>query len=102
MDLFLVFVVVLLLCVASDNEVLDSREFDFIIVGGGTAGMVLASRLSENRDWKVLLLEAGQYGSKLFNIPIGFQLAVLSDAYNWRLLSEKQENACWGKRASES
>ncbi|XP_049536200.1 LOW QUALITY PROTEIN: glucose dehydrogenase [FAD, quinone]-like [Anopheles darlingi] len=79
-----------------DNEVLDSREFDFIIVGGGTAGMVLASRLSENRDWKVLLLEAGQYGSKLFNIPIGFQLAVLSDAYNWRLLSEKQENACWG------
>uniref|UniRef100_A0A182J5U9 Glucose-methanol-choline oxidoreductase N-terminal domain-containing protein n=1 Tax=Anopheles atroparvus TaxID=41427 RepID=A0A182J5U9_ANOAO len=81
---------------AGDNEVLDSNEYDFVIVGGGTAGIVLASRLSENRDWKVLLLEAGQYGTKLFNIPIGFQLAVLSDTYNWKLLSEKQTNACWG------
>ncbi|XP_058119585.1 glucose dehydrogenase [FAD, quinone]-like [Anopheles ziemanni] len=79
-----------------DNEVLDADEYDFVIVGGGTAGMVLASRLSENRDWRVLLLEAGQYGTKLFNIPIGFQLAVLSDSYNWKLLSEKQTNACWG------
>uniref|UniRef100_A0A182N4I5 Glucose-methanol-choline oxidoreductase N-terminal domain-containing protein n=1 Tax=Anopheles dirus TaxID=7168 RepID=A0A182N4I5_9DIPT len=79
-----------------DNEVLDSDEYDFIVVGGGTAGMVLASRLSENRNWKVLLLEAGQYGTKLFNIPIGFQLAVLSDAYNWKILSEPQQHACWG------
>ncbi|XP_052863518.1 L-sorbose 1-dehydrogenase-like [Anopheles cruzii] len=79
-----------------DNEVLDSKEYDFVVVGGGTAGMVLASRLSENPSWRVLLLEAGQYGTKLFNIPIGFQLAVLSDVYNWRLLSEKQQHACFG------
>ncbi|XP_041787628.1 choline dehydrogenase, mitochondrial-like [Anopheles merus] len=79
-----------------DNEVLDAEEYDFIVVGGGTAGMVLATRLSENRNWRVLLLEAGQYGTKLFNIPIGFQLAVLSDAYNWRFLSERQQHACWG------
>ena len=83
-----------------DNEVLDAEEYDFIVVGGGTAGMVLATRLSENRNWRVLLLEAGQYGTKLFNIPIGFQLAVLSDAYNWRFLSERQQHACWGKWAS--
>ncbi|RVE52916.1 hypothetical protein evm_002393 [Chilo suppressalis] len=53
----------------ADERDLRSSVFDFIIVGGGTAGCVLANRLSAVHDWKVLVLEAGDEENIDYDIP---------------------------------
>ena len=51
----------------------SAGEYDYIIVGAGTAGCVLANRLTRNRDNQVLLIEAGGRDDYMWiHIPVGY------------------------------
>lgn len=71
------------------------EEYDFIIVGAGSGGSVLANRLSENKNWKILLLEAGYRENLIQQIPVLVNILQLTD-YNWGYKVEPQENTCFG------
>uniref|UniRef100_A0AAG5CRQ7 Glucose-methanol-choline oxidoreductase N-terminal domain-containing protein n=1 Tax=Anopheles atroparvus TaxID=41427 RepID=A0AAG5CRQ7_ANOAO len=71
------------------------QEYDFVIVGAGAAGCVLANRLSENAQWKVLLLEAGPGENELQNIPI-LTTFLQNSQYNWGDIAEQQNTSCYG------
>jgi choline dehydrogenase len=59
-------------------------EFDYIIVGAGSAGCVLANRLSEDPDTSVLLLEAGGSDRSIFiRMPTALSIPMNMDAFNW-------------------
>lgn len=73
-----------------------SKEYDFIIVGSGPAGCVLANRLSENPNWNVLLLEAGGVETIVHDIPAITGYLPLT-ASNWGYYAEREAGVCWGK-----
>lgn len=69
-----------------------SSSFDYIVVGGGTAGLVLASRLSEDADIRVLVIEAGgDRGADPLILTPGLVAGVYGkDEYDWNFLSTPQ------------
>ena len=69
-------------------------RFDYIIIGAGSAGCVLASRLTEDPSVKVLLLEAGTKDNSLMvRMPAGVgQLLPTKNTYNWGFWTEKEPN----------
>ncbi|KAM3963992.1 glucose dehydrogenase [FAD, quinone] [Aphomia sociella] len=67
--------------------------YDFIIVGGGSAGAVLANRLSENPQWTVLLLEAGQDENVLSDLPVLFPVLQTS-SIDWQFMTEASSDYC--------
>jgi len=65
--------------------------FDYVIAGAGSAGCVLASRLTEDRDTMVLLLEAGGPARGLFiDMPVAFPTYAASARLNWGYVSEPE------------
>lgn len=67
--------------------------YDYVIVGGGTAGCILANRLTASGTHRVLMLEAGgEPASMWINIPAGFSKLLTNAQYNWRFQTEAEEN----------
>ncbi|MCP4279442.1 MAG: choline dehydrogenase [Alteromonas sp.] len=67
------------------------QTFDYIIVGAGSAGCVLANRLSENPKHKVLLLETGGSDKSIFiKMPTALSIPMNTDKYAWQFNTEKE------------
>nr|XP_033329059.1 glucose dehydrogenase [FAD, quinone]-like [Megalopta genalis] len=78
-------------------DVLSKKDFDFVIVGGGTAGSVLARRLAEVDNWDVLLIEAGKDASPTSEVP-GFMTALVNTTENYAYKTEPQPGFCQGNK----
>ncbi|MFV0296933.1 MAG: GMC family oxidoreductase [Hyphomicrobiaceae bacterium] len=70
---------------------MQQAQFDFIVVGAGSAGSAIASRLTESGRYKVLLLEAGGKTHPLARVPISFAKFIEKPGVNWLYSSEPEE-----------
>jgi len=69
----------------------EGETYDFIVTGAGSAGCVVAARLSESGRHRVLLLEAGPPDSNLWiHIPLGFAKTYVNPRVNWKFESAPQ------------
>ncbi|XP_055546894.1 glucose dehydrogenase [FAD, quinone]-like isoform X2 [Wyeomyia smithii] len=71
------------------------NNYDFIVIGAGSGGSVMANRLSENGNWTVLLLEAGNEENLVVNVPLTAGLTTAT-RFSWGYRSDPMENACLG------
>lgn len=70
---------------------MEDQVFDYIVVGAGSAGSVLANRLSAAPQNRVLVLEAGRESHPWSRIPVGFARLIENPAANWLYASEPDE-----------
>ncbi|MEP1698581.1 MAG: GMC family oxidoreductase N-terminal domain-containing protein, partial [Paracoccaceae bacterium] len=71
---------------------MDTFEFDYVIVGAGSAGCVLANRLSEDGKFTVALLESGGSDARFWvKVPLGYAINVGNPKLNWGYRTEADE-----------
>ncbi|PJI53069.1 hypothetical protein CTI14_33635 [Methylobacterium radiotolerans] len=85
-----------------------AETFDYVVVGAGSAGCVLANRLSASGRYRVLLLEGGGEDANMWiHIPLGVGKLLTNEKYAWPFRTEPQpgmagqqvywpRGACWG------
>jgi len=72
---------------------MDGSRYDYVIVGGGSAGCVLANRLSADPGTRVLVLEAGRSDYRwdvLVHMPAALTMVIGNPLYDWRYVSEPE------------
>jgi choline dehydrogenase len=75
----------------NDNGAGETAEFDYVVVGAGSAGCVLANRLSANGRHSVLLLEAGPKDSNIWiHVPLGYGKLFKEKSVNWMYQTEPE------------
>ncbi|XP_049706253.2 glucose dehydrogenase [FAD, quinone] isoform X2 [Helicoverpa armigera] len=73
------------------------ETYDFIVVGAGSAGCVVANRLSEVKQWKVLLIEAGPEEPEVTSVP-AFAPALGRSSIDWNYRTQPEEMTCRAQR----
>ena len=81
----------------TSSELEEQESFDFIVIGGGSAGCTVASRLASTERYRILLLEAGGHDADPWiHIPVGYGKHFTNPETNWLYESEPGED--WVKR----
>lgn len=76
-----------------------AHNYDYLIIGGGTAGLCIAARLTENEDVTVGVLEAGpnKLGDMLVDVPAMFMQTFNNPDYDWRHMTVPQVSTIGGR-----
>ena len=69
------------------------HNYDFVVIGAGSAGAVIANRLSENGNWSVLLLEGGRDEPVETEVPITYT-NIQRTSIDWQFKTEPSDNYC--------
>ncbi|XP_039313565.1 glucose dehydrogenase [FAD, quinone] isoform X1 [Solenopsis invicta] len=79
-----------------DANLQFGAEYDFIVIGAGTAGATIAARLSEIYQVEVLLIEAGSNENLLMDLPLFVHLLQLNNDINWKYQTKSSYKYCLG------